>query len=79
MRVGELRTIIADASDTDELAIVFFDKEEAEMHAEKEITNGQWSRIVNKWTTNKTLNQVADETFSETVWAITGERDSNEN
>ena len=63
----------------EDIAIIFFDKREAEMHADKDITNAQWSRIVNKWQQNKTLNQIADELFSDAVWAITGERDKDEN
>lgn len=71
MKVLELQNILSTMKETDELAIVFFEKEEAEQCADMQLTDGQWSRIVTKWTTNKTLNQVADETFDDAVWAIT--------
>ena len=79
MKIAELQAMLSKMPQEEDIAIIFFDKGEAEMHADKDITNAQWSRIVNKWQQNKTLNQVADELFSDAVWAITGERDKDEN
>jgi hypothetical protein len=74
MKVGQLKEIIKDMPDTEELCLIFYEKEElnailSEMSI-SEATNSQWSSIVERFNNSKAINQIADETFSEMAYTL---------
>ena len=74
MKVGQLKEILAQKPDTEELCLVYFDKDELDAifveFGLNESTTAQWESIVTRFNNNKAINQIADETFSEMAYTL---------
>lgn len=67
MRVGFIQSIIANKKPDYEIAVVWFDKTDGEAIAEDDLSPAEWEAIVKKFSSNKNLNQIADELMDELV------------
>lgn len=67
MRVGFIQGIIANKKPDYEIAVVWFDKTDGEAIAEDDLSPAEWNAIVQKFSSNKHLNQIADELMAELV------------
>jgi hypothetical protein len=67
MRVSFIRSIIENKKPEYEIAVIWFDKTDAEMVAEDDLSPAEWESIVRKFSESKHLNQVADELMDELV------------
>jgi hypothetical protein len=67
MKVSFIRTIIANKKPDYEIAVVWFDKTDAESIAEDDLSPAEWESIVKKFSSSKHLNQIADELMDEIV------------
>jgi len=67
MRVGFIQSIIANKKVDYEIAVIWYDKTDAENIAEDDLSPAEWEAIVHKFSRNKTLNQVSDELIYELV------------
>jgi hypothetical protein len=67
MRVSFIRSIIENKKPDYEIAVIWFDKTDAEMVAEDDLSPAEWELIVRKFSESKHLNQVADELMDELV------------
>jgi hypothetical protein len=67
MRVSFIRSIIENKKPEYEIAVIWFDKTDAEMVAEDDLSPAEWNAIVRKFSESKHLNQVADELMDELV------------
>ena len=67
MRVSFIRSIIENKKPNYEIAVIWFDKTDAEMVAEDDLSPAEWELIVRKFSESKHLNQVADELMDELV------------
>jgi len=67
MRVSFIRSIIENKKPEYEIAVIWFDKTDAEMMAEDDLSPSEWESIVRKFSESKHLNQVADELMDELV------------
>jgi uncharacterized protein YeeX (DUF496 family) len=67
MRVGFIQSIIANKKPDYEIAVVWFDKTDAEMIAEDDLSPAEWQVIVQKFSSDKYLNRVADVLIADLV------------
>ena len=67
MRVSFIQSIIANKKPEQEIAVVWFDKTDAENIAEDDLSPAEWEAIVKKFSSSKHLNQIADELMDELV------------
>ncbi len=67
MKVSFIRTIIANKKPDYEIAVVWFDKTDAENLIDKDLSPAEWEAIVKKFSHSKHLNQIADELMDELV------------
>jgi hypothetical protein len=67
MRVSFIRSIIENKKPEYEIAVVWFDKVDAEAIAEDDLSPAEWESIVKKFGNSKHLNQIADELMDELV------------
>jgi len=67
MRVSFIRTIIENKKPEYEIAVIWFDKTDAEAIAEDDLSPAEWESIVQKFSSSKHLNQIADELMDEIV------------
>jgi hypothetical protein len=74
MKVSFIRTIIANKKPDYEIAVVWFDKTDAESIAEDDLSPAEWESIVKKFSNSDHLNQIADELMSELVDAVIEKR-----
>jgi hypothetical protein len=74
MRVSFIRSIIENKKPEYEIAVVWFDKTDAELVAEDDLSPAEWNAIVRKFSESKHLNQVADELMDELVNATIEKR-----
>jgi hypothetical protein len=74
MRVSFIRSIIENKKPEYEIAVVWFDKTDAELVAGDDLSPAEWNAIVRKFSESKHLNQVADELMDELVNATIDKR-----
>jgi hypothetical protein len=67
MRVSFIRSIIENKKPEYEIAVIWFDKVDAEAIAEDDLSPAEWEVIVKKFSSSKHLNQIADELMDEIV------------
>ena len=67
MRVGFIQSIIANKKPDYQIAVIWFDKTDAESIAEDDLSPAEWEQIVDKFSHNDSVNQIADELMSELV------------
>jgi hypothetical protein len=67
MRVSFINSIIANKKPDYEIAVIWFDKTDAEGIAEDDLSPAEWESIVKKFSSSKHLNQIADELMDEIV------------
>jgi hypothetical protein len=67
MRVSFIRSIIENKKPDYEIAVIWFDKVDAEAIAEDDLSPAEWEGIVKKFSSSKHLNQIADELMDEIV------------
>jgi hypothetical protein len=67
MLVSFIRTIIANKKPDYQIAVIWFDKTDAENIAENDLSPAEWEQIVEKFSHNDWVNQIADELMSELV------------
>ena len=67
MLVSFIRTIIANKKPDYQIAVIWFDKTDAENIAEDDLSPAEWEQIVEKFSHNDWVNQIADELMSELV------------
>jgi hypothetical protein len=67
MKVSFIRTIIANKKPDYEIAVIWFDKTDGESIAEDDLSPAEWQKVVRQFTSNKYLNQIADELMSDLV------------
>lgn len=79
MRVGFIQSIIANKKPDYEIAVVWFDKTDAEQIAEEDLSPAEWNSVVQKFASNKTLNQIADELMSDLLNEVIEKRTGNAN
>ena len=75
MRVSFIKSIIANKKPEYEIAVIWFDKTDAEGIAEDDLSPVEWVKIVRQFTSNKYMNQIADELMSDLVTDILEARD----
>jgi hypothetical protein len=61
MLISTLRTIIANKKPEYQIALILFTKTDAEQIVEDDLSPAEWEEIVNKFSHDKHLNQIADE------------------
>jgi hypothetical protein len=74
MRVSFINSIIANKKPDYEIAVIWFDKTDAEAIAEDDLSPAEWEQIVRKFSADKGLNQVADELMDEVVFNVISKR-----
>ena len=67
MRVAFIQSIIANKKPDYEIAVVWYDKTDGEAIAEDDLSPAEWNKIVQKFSSNKYLNQIADELMSDII------------
>lgn len=67
MRVSFIRSIIANKKPEYEIAVIWFDKTDAENIAEDDLSPAEWEQIAQQFGSNDWVNQIADELMQELV------------
>jgi hypothetical protein len=67
MLVSFIRSIIANKKPDYQIAVIWFDKTDAEQIAEDDLSPAEWEAIVDKFSHDKYLNQIADELMADLV------------
>jgi hypothetical protein len=67
MKVSFIRSIIENKKPDYEIAVVWFDKTDAESIAEDDLSPAEWEQIAQRFGQNEWVNQVADELMAELV------------
>ena len=75
MLVSFLRTIIENKKPEYQIALILFTKSDAEQIAEDDLSPAEWEAIVNKFSHNKYLNQIADELMADLVQLVIDDRE----
>jgi hypothetical protein len=75
MLVSFLRTIIANKKPEYQIALVLFTKSDAEQIAEDDLSPAEWESIVDKFSQDKYLNQIADELMADLVQLAIDDRE----
>ena len=65
MLVSTLRTIIANKKPEYQIALILFTKTDAEQIVEDDLSPAEWETIVEKFSHDKHLNQIADELMAD--------------
>jgi hypothetical protein len=65
MLISTLRTIIANKKPEYQIALILFTKTDAEQIVEDDLSPAEWEVIVNKFSHDKYLNQIADELMAD--------------
>jgi hypothetical protein len=65
MLISTLRTIIANKKPEYQIALILFTKTDAEQIVEDDLSPAEWEEIVNKFSHDKYLNQIADELMAD--------------
>ena len=65
MLVSFLRTIIENKKPEYQIALILFTKTDAEQIVEDDLSPAEWEEIVNKFSHDKHLNQIADELMAD--------------
>jgi hypothetical protein len=65
MLVSTLRTIIANKKPEYQIALILFTKTDAEQIVEDDLSPAEWEKIVEKFSHDKHLNQIADELMAD--------------
>jgi hypothetical protein len=65
MLISTLRTIIANKKPEYQIALVLFTKTDAEQIVEDDLSPAEWETIVDKFSHDKYLNQIADELMAD--------------
>ena len=65
MLISTLRTIIANKKPEYQIALILFTKTDAEQIVEDDLSPAEWEEIVNKFSHDKHLNQIADELMAD--------------
>jgi hypothetical protein len=76
MRVSFIRSIIANKKPDYEIAVIWFDKTDAENIADDDLSPAEWEKIVKEFSASKHLNQIADEFMDELVFKAINKRDN---
>lgn len=74
MKVEHIIEVLKEYKDSDEIAITFFVKDEAELHTDTELTQKEWQKVVQLYETDDHIDQVAVERFAELSWRVINER-----
>lgn len=74
MRVGFIQSIIANKKIDYEIAVIWYDKTEAESIVEDDISPAEWEEIVKRFSHSKSLNQLSDEVFKDCAEAVIEKR-----
>lgn len=74
MRVGFIQSIIANKKVDYEIAVIWYDKTEAEEIVEDDISPAEWEEIVKRFSHSKSLNQLSDEVFKNCAEAVIEKR-----
>jgi hypothetical protein len=74
MRVGFIQSIIANKKVDYEIAVIWYDKTEAEEIVEDDISPAEWEEIVKRFSHSKSLNQLSDEVFKDCAEAVIEKR-----
>jgi len=74
MRVGFIQSIIANKKVDYEIAVIWYDKTEAESIVEDDISPAEWEEIVKRFSHSKSLNQLSDEVFKDCAEAVIEKR-----
>jgi hypothetical protein len=75
MLVSFLRTIIENKKPEYQIALILFTKSDAEQIAEDDLSPAEWEAIVNKFSHDKYLNQIADELMADLVQLAIDDRE----
>jgi hypothetical protein len=65
MLISTLRTIIANKKPDYQIALILFTKTDAEQIVEDDLSPAEWEAIVEKFSHDKYLNQIADELMAD--------------
>jgi hypothetical protein len=65
MFISTLRTIIANKKPDYQIALILFTKTDAEQIVEDDLSPAEWEAIVDKFSHDKHLNQIADELMAD--------------
>ena len=72
MQIGRLKEIIKDYKDDEHIAIIFFEKDEAEIRYDLEVGDSSidenWVHIVESFESDKRLESLADTVFDDAVF-----------
>ena len=74
MRVSFIKTIIANKKPDYEIAVIWFDKTDAEAIAEDDLSPAEWEEIVRRFSTSKDVNQLADDVMKDCIEATIEKR-----
>jgi hypothetical protein len=75
MLVSTLRTIIANKKPEYQIALLLFTKTDAEQIVEDDLSPAEWEAIVEKFSHDKYLNQIADELMAELAQLTISDRE----
>ena len=75
MLVSTLRTIIANKKPEYQIALLLFTKTDAEQIVEDDLSPAEWEAIVDKFSHDKYLNQIADELIAELAQLTISDRE----
>jgi hypothetical protein len=67
MKVSLIKNLIENKKSDCEMAVIWFDKTDGEAVAEDDLSPAEWQKIVRQFTSNKYLNQIADELMRDLV------------
>ena len=67
MRVSFIRSIIANKKPDYEIAVIWWDKTDAEGIADDDLSPAEWEQIAHRFGKNDWINQVADELMKELI------------
>jgi hypothetical protein len=74
MKVSFIKSHIANKKPEYEIAVIWFDKTDAEDIAEDDLSPVEWEEIAQRFGSNEWVNQIADELMSELVNEILEKR-----
>ena len=78
MRVSFIRSIIANKKSDYEIAVIWFDKSDAERDFGFDLTVKEWEKIVHTFSHNKRLNQIADKLFADLIKEVNNQREKGQ-
>ena len=75
MKVEHIIEVLKEYKGSNEIAITFFVKDEAELQTDSELTEKEWQKVVQLYETDDHIDQVAVERFAELSWKVINERE----